>query len=127
MEPNKVLNSWEELKELVKTVELDIAKNSRGVVAAGVRARRGLRAVRDKATELIKLTISGDKEKKEEREAQDDPPAGVEVPKSSSKTKAKKLHIFHTMCLKEFWGTFLFVVIFIDRKFQNASNKSGAS
>jgi len=82
MEPNNVLNLWEELKTLMSTVELDVVKNSRGVAAAGVRARRGLRAVKSKVGELIKLTITNDKDKK-------DKTAPEEPAKSSNVSKRK--------------------------------------
>lgn len=64
MESSNLLSLWEELKALVESVEQDVVKSSRGVAAAGVRTRRGLRTLKAKATEVIKLTISNEKEKK---------------------------------------------------------------
>ena len=55
---------WVELKTLVEMTDLDVLKNARGVVAAGVRARKGLRLLKTKATELVKLTVEIDKAKK---------------------------------------------------------------
>ena len=59
-----VVSKWEEVKAVVAELELDVQKNARGNSAAGVRARKGLRALRGKVTELVKLTVSLDKDKK---------------------------------------------------------------
>lgn len=61
---NDVLNKWEELKTLVESLEVDVAKNARGVGAAGVRARKGLRLLQSKSKELVKLTIEMEKSSK---------------------------------------------------------------
>jgi hypothetical protein len=63
---NDVLLKWNELKSLVETLEVDVAKNARGVSAAGVRARKGLRALQTKSKELVKLTIELEKSSKQE-------------------------------------------------------------
>lgn len=59
-----VRSKWDELKVLVETLELDIQKNARGVAAAGVRARKGLRDLKARAAELVKMTVEHDKAKK---------------------------------------------------------------
>jgi hypothetical protein len=61
---NDVLNKWNELKVLVEALELDVTKNARGVAAAGVRARKGLRALQGKSKELVKLTLELEKSSK---------------------------------------------------------------
>lgn len=61
---DSVLSKWTELKTLVETLELDMQKNARGVAAAGVRVRRGLRALKASAATLVKTTVELDKEKK---------------------------------------------------------------
>lgn len=61
---NDVLNKWNELKVLVEALELDVTKNARGVAAAGVRARKGLRALQGKSKELVKLTLELEKASK---------------------------------------------------------------
>ena len=60
---NPVLTKWNEIKTLVESVELDVVKNSRGTAAAGVRARKGLRTLKTKTSELVKLTVELDKKK----------------------------------------------------------------
>lgn len=64
---NKVLVKWNELKGMLDELELDVAKNARGVAAAGVRARKGLRGLKVVATELVKLTVELDKARKAEK------------------------------------------------------------
>jgi len=63
-ENSAVLTKWEELKALVNELELDVHKNAKGNAAAGVRSRKGLRTLRTKATELVKLTVELDKNQK---------------------------------------------------------------
>jgi hypothetical protein len=65
MDENVIESKWAELKVLVETIEHDVLKNARGVVAAGVRARKGLRLLKTSASELVKLTVDLDKAKKQ--------------------------------------------------------------
>jgi hypothetical protein len=60
---NNLINQWEELKVLLETLNLDVVKNANGNRSAGVRARRGLRAVKKRAAELVKLSLETDKSK----------------------------------------------------------------
>lgn len=66
MENNQILEKWNEIKTLVETLEQDVAKNSKGIAAAGVRARKGLRQLQAKSKELVKLTIELDKAEKKD-------------------------------------------------------------
>jgi hypothetical protein len=61
---NPVIDRWSALKSLVELLELDIVKNARGVAAAGVRARKGLRELKCLAAELVKKTVELDKASK---------------------------------------------------------------
>jgi len=54
---NNVLNKWNELKALVESMEEDIEKNASGNKAAGTRARKGLRTLKNSAAELVRLTL----------------------------------------------------------------------
>ena len=54
---NNVLNKWNELKLLVESMEEDVQKNASGNKAAGTRARKGLRALKASAAELVRLTL----------------------------------------------------------------------
>ena len=57
MTTNNVLNKWTELKTLVETIEEDVQKNAAGNKAAGTRARKGLRNLKNTAGELVRLTL----------------------------------------------------------------------
>lgn len=61
---NSVQAKWDELKALVAAIELDVLKNARGTAAAGVRARKGLRELKQRSAELVKMTVELDKSKK---------------------------------------------------------------
>ena len=52
-----IVDKWNEIKVLVESLELDVHKNASGNASAGVRARRGLRALKAAAAELVKTTI----------------------------------------------------------------------
>lgn len=60
---------WEEVKATVLAVELDVLKNAEGNVSAGVRARRGLRMLRNKVNDLVKVLKQEDQTRKEARKA----------------------------------------------------------
>lgn len=68
---NVVLEKWAEIKALVESLELDLQKNARGVAAAGVRVRKGLRDLKTRAADLVKTTVELDKTKKGEPEEKD--------------------------------------------------------
>lgn len=65
MSDNPIVSKWNELKALVEALEADVAKNAKGVAAAGVRARKGLRNLQATAKELVKLTLETDKSGKD--------------------------------------------------------------
>lgn len=85
---NDVLSKWNDLKSLVEALELDVSKNARGVAAAGVRARKGLRALQAKSKELVKLTIELEKAAHVVEETAK--PAEETSKKESSSKKSKK-------------------------------------
>jgi len=57
-------DQWSEIKVLVESLELDVHKNANGNASAGVRARRGLRLLKSKASEMIRTSVAADKTKK---------------------------------------------------------------
>ena len=59
-----VLDQWNEIKVLVESLDLDVAKNASGNASAGVRARRGLRLLKNKTADLVRATIEDDKARK---------------------------------------------------------------
>jgi hypothetical protein len=68
MSDNAILDKWNELKALVEAIDVDVVKNAKGVSAAGVRARKGLRALQNEAKTLVKLTIETEKANKTTKE-----------------------------------------------------------
>jgi hypothetical protein len=69
MSDSSVSAKWSELKSLVEAIDVDVVKNAeKGVAAAGVRARKGLRQLQTCAKELVKLTIENDKTKKDTKD-----------------------------------------------------------
>ena len=56
-------NKWEEFKVLIESIEQDILKNAKGNKSAGVRARKGLRLVKNTASDIVKTSLAHDKEK----------------------------------------------------------------
>ena len=68
-EQDAVMLKWEEVKLASAELELDIQKNAKGNAAAGVRTRKGLRALRKVVTEIVKLTVAHDKERKAVKQA----------------------------------------------------------
>lgn len=61
---NKVVEKWAEFKALVESLDFDVVKNAKGVAAAGVRARKGLRELKTRAADLVKTTVETDKAKR---------------------------------------------------------------
>ena len=61
---SNILEQWNEIKTLVESLEVDVTKNATGNASAGVRARRGLRLLKSKSADLVKTTISEEKERK---------------------------------------------------------------
>ena len=60
-----IVDKRNEIKVLVESLELDVHKNASGNNSAGVRARRGLRQLKNASAELVKLTIAEEKARKE--------------------------------------------------------------
>ena len=52
-----VESKWQELKELVVNLADDVMKNAGGNAAAGTRARKGRRSLKQQAADLVKLTL----------------------------------------------------------------------
>ena len=64
---NPVTDQWQEIKVLMESIDLDVHKNAAGNASAGIRARKGLRLLKQKTAELVKLTVEVDKQRKQER------------------------------------------------------------
>ena len=62
MNDSNILGKWAELKVLVESIELDVHKNANGNKSAGVRARKGLRLLKQHASNLVKESLQSDKQ-----------------------------------------------------------------
>ena len=62
---NTILEAWSEVRALIDAAEVDVVKNASGNSAAGVRARRALRLLKNRSADLVKLTIAQEKCRKE--------------------------------------------------------------
>jgi hypothetical protein len=56
-----VVDSYERLKVLVESLELDVHKSARGNKSAGVRVRKGLRTLKREATDLVRASLEASK------------------------------------------------------------------
>ena len=60
---SSLVSKWTELKILMESLELDVHKNANGNKSAGVRTRKGLRLLKQRAAELVKESLETDKNK----------------------------------------------------------------
>jgi hypothetical protein len=58
----KLVEQYEELKTIVETLQVDVVKNASGNKSAGVRARKALRELKKLASEIVKVSLTSDKE-----------------------------------------------------------------
>ena len=58
---SSVVESYEELRTLVESLELDVHKSARGNKSAGVRVRKGLRLLKRSASDLVKSSLETSK------------------------------------------------------------------
>ena len=59
---DNLIDAFEELKKLVESLQIDVVKNANGNKSAGVRARKGLREVKKVASDIVKKSLTSDKE-----------------------------------------------------------------
>ena len=64
MANSTIAEAWNRVKVLVESMEIDIQKNAGGNVSAGVRARRGLRNLKEETAALIKSMVEVEKNRK---------------------------------------------------------------
>tara|TARA_Y100001972_G_scaffold96327_1_gene118826 strand:- start:177 stop:371 length:195 start_codon:yes stop_codon:yes gene_type:complete len=61
---DELTNKWTELKTLVESLELDVLKQANGNASAGVRARRGLRLLKNEVADLVRVSLDTEKARK---------------------------------------------------------------
>ena len=59
-------SKWEEIKVLVDSLDLEIAKQENGNASAGIRARKGLRLLKTEVAALVKEGLEVEKDRKTE-------------------------------------------------------------
>ena len=64
MANDAITETWNKVKTIVESMDLDIQKNAGGNASAGVRARRGLRLLKKEAAALIKSMVDMEKNRK---------------------------------------------------------------
>jgi hypothetical protein len=64
MANDAITETWNKVKTIVESMDLDIQKNAGGNASAGVRARRGLRLLKKEAAALIKSMVEIEKNRK---------------------------------------------------------------
>lgn len=62
----RIVEAWDAIKRAVAEIDVDVLKNAKGNASAGIRARKGLRALRNNLSELVKTTIEEEKAKDNE-------------------------------------------------------------
>lgn len=77
---NTIFAQFKQIEQSLDAVKLDVAKNEAGVVAAGVRVRKGIRTTAKLCRSLVKLTLQRDAELRAARPAK---------PKREKKAKAE--------------------------------------
>ena len=61
---DNIVDKYQSLKVLIESMQTDVVKNAAGNKSAGVRARKALRELKKLASELVKDSLSSDKESK---------------------------------------------------------------
>jgi hypothetical protein len=61
---DELVGKWNELKTLVESLELDVLKQANGNASAGVRARRGLRLLKNEVADLVRMSLDTEKNRK---------------------------------------------------------------
>ena len=63
-----IKEKWDKIKVLVDSLDLDIAKQENGNASAGIRARKGLRLLKNEVATLVKESLEVEKSRKSEGE-----------------------------------------------------------
>lgn len=65
---NSILEVWNEIRDLVESIDLDTRKSANGNASAGLRSRKGLRVLKAKIATLTKISVLTEKERKSSKE-----------------------------------------------------------
>lgn len=64
---SSILEIWNDIRDLVEGVDLDVRKNANGNSSAGLRARKALRVLKSKIALLTKASVNFDKSRKTDK------------------------------------------------------------
>jgi hypothetical protein len=64
MTNSTIIETWQKIKTLVESMDIDVQKSRGGNASAGIRARRGLRLLKKEASFLVKCMVESDKASK---------------------------------------------------------------
>lgn len=64
MSNDTIIETWQRIKTIIDSMDIDMQKSRNGNASAGVRARRGLRLVKKEASALVKSMVESDKQRK---------------------------------------------------------------
>lgn len=59
---DNLLEKWNYIKVVVDALNADVTKSANGNASAGIRARKGLRQLKNDIHEAVKLSLGGSKE-----------------------------------------------------------------
>lgn len=63
------VEKWKEVKTVISALELDAVKYQRGVRAAGLRFRKGIREVKRMMSDLVRESVNEDREFRENKKS----------------------------------------------------------
>lgn len=63
------VEKWKQIKVMVEILELDVVKYSRGVRAAGLRVRKGMRELKSVMSEFVRMSVAEDREVRESKKS----------------------------------------------------------
>lgn len=61
METNRIASLWDDIKTMIREMDMDVIRNAKGNNSAGVRTRRNLRDVRKLMNDLLMITLEVDR------------------------------------------------------------------
>jgi hypothetical protein len=64
MSNDTITDTWQRIKTIIDSMDIDMQKSKNGNASAGVRVRRGLRLMKKEASTLVKTMVEEAKQRK---------------------------------------------------------------
>lgn len=64
MSNDTITDTWQRIKTIIDSMDIDMQKSKNGNASAGVRVRRGLRLMKKEASALVKTMVEEAKQRK---------------------------------------------------------------